>query len=176
MNIRYFLGFTGLLVVAAAVAGCGKADAGSQIDTSTTRAKFVLADEPEGAMGVLDVRDAMPRSGEMVIVGRIGGPPNPWTDGQATFVMADASLALESDGKHDCDDPGCAFCKKSASKTEQKMLAIVQFVGEDGKVVPVDAQKLFDVSANDMVVVRGKAGIGEDGWLVVAANGLYVRR
>ncbi|MCG8584078.1 MAG: hypothetical protein MI757_05140, partial [Pirellulales bacterium] len=108
--------------------------------------------------------------------GRVGGRPNPFNKDQASFFMADPSLALASDGKHACTDKGCAYCSKSADLAQQKMLALVQFVDEQGSVVPVDAAGLFDIKENDMIVVRGDAKIGDDGWLVITANGLYVRR
>ena len=58
------------------------------------------------------------------------------------------------------------FCKDYNARTESQR----------GNVVPVDAAGLFDIKENDMIVVRGNAEIGEHGWLVITANGLYVRR
>jgi hypothetical protein len=174
---------TRMLILTAAVlgllpllAGCQESDAKAKVDVAKHRSRLILVEEPDGGQGVEDTRDAMPREGEFVVVGRVGGRPEPWTKGQASFFVADASLILASDGKHDCDDPSCAYCSKSEALAQKKMLALVQFVDEDGQVVPVNAQELFDIKENDMVVVRGTAKIAKDKWLVITANGLYVRR
>ena len=158
------------------MSGCAKSDASDKAEASRHRSKLLLAEEPTGAKGVIDTRERMPREGEFVIVGKIGGRANPWTEGQASFVLADASIALESDGKHQCDDAGCAFCSKSSKQTEQQLVALVQFNGDDGKVVPIGAQELFEIGASDTVVVRGRAKVSDDGWLIVVADGLYVRK
>jgi hypothetical protein len=39
-----------------------------------------------------------------------------------------------------------------------------------------DARKLFNLTAGQMVVVRGHAGTDAAGHLVISATGLYVRR
>jgi len=55
----------------------------------------------------------------------------------------------------------------------------VQFVGTDGKPIPVDARKLFGVAKGSDVVIRGsgifdpKLGIPV---LQVTADGIYVRK
>jgi hypothetical protein len=160
------------------LSGCTESDAAAKANVSEHRSKLLLADEPAGAKGVIDIREEMPREGEFVIVGKIGGRANPWTEGEASFVMADASVSLISDGHGHQHKEGeeCAFCRKKADQTGQDLVAIVQFIGDDGTVVPVGAQELFDINTNDTVVVRGRAQLGDDGWLVVAANGLYVRK
>jgi len=165
-----------VLLAVTLLSGCKKSDASDKDGLSQHRSKLMLAEEPTGAKGVIDTREAMPREGELVIVGKVGGRANPWTPGQASFVLADASIALESDGKHKCDDAGCAFCSKSTKQAEQQLVALVQFHGDDGKIVPIGAQELFDIGASDTVVVRGRAKVSDDGWLIVVADGLYVRR
>jgi hypothetical protein len=42
--------------------------------------------------------------------------------------------------------------------------------------VPIDARNLFNVSEKQMVVVRGQAHVNTLGCLVVAANGIYIRK
>ena len=75
------------------------------------------------------------------------------------------------------DAPGeeCAFCAANA-EDQADMLAVVQFVDKNGKVLPVDVRQLFKVKENDMVVVRGKAHVTAGRILVINAEGLYVRQ
>ena len=166
------------LVFAASVltfAGCQETDARAKADIDKHRSQLLLTEEPDGAQVVLDVRDEMPHERQFVVVGRVGGRPNPLIPGEAKFFLADPSLVLASDGKHDCTDPGCAYCSKSADVAQKRMVAVVQFVDSQGNAVPVGAKDLFDIKENDMVVVRGTAKKVDD-WLVISADGLYVRR
>lgn len=156
------------------VAGCGRAESGPDPQLAARRARLLLASEPADALGVLDARQSCQPGQEAVIVGRVGGTANPWSPGQATFVMADAALAHDG-GQHDHCPDGCPFCE--AKRTAQAGLAVVQFVDQRGQVLPLDAQELFGIGPRDTVVVRGRVDQnGPDGMLIVSASGLYVRR
>lgn len=142
----------------------------TQLDTQ--RAKYLLADEPPGAVGILDLRESISGDQRVVLVGQIGGITDPWSRGQASFVIVDPVALMEGEGhSQDCD---CPFCRQSSEETEG--LALVQFVDDSGEVLSVDAQRLFGVSQDQMVVVQGRAKLDQLGHLVVAAHGLYVRR
>ena len=158
--------------------GCGSssADVSPQVVTpvSIDGEKFVLADEPDGAIGVIAARESAKNGDPVVVVGRIGGAANPWIDGRAAFMLLDASMLVVADGTESaegeiCMDDCCAT-DRAASTT------LVKFVDESGGVVPADARQLFGVTANDMVVVRGKAKKDDNGNFVVLAEGLHVRR
>ena len=165
-----------LALGAVGLTGCEKSDAADKAAISKHRDKFLLAEEPAGAKGVIDTREEMPRQGEMVVVGKVGGRADIFTKGQARFFMADASVSLVTDGHQHKEGEECAYCRDKANATKQTMIAIVQFVDDDGNVVPASADELFDIKANDTIVVRGRAHLGEDDWLIIAAKGLYVRR
>ena len=65
------------------------------------------------------------------------------------------------------------------SRLRKEMLAastMVKFLGEDGKVLPVDARELLGVPEESTVVVRGLASRDAAGTLTVAADGVFVRR
>ena len=124
---------------------------------------------------------AMAREGlvgekEIVVLGTIGGVADPWEKGRAAFMIADPSTAsVEDEDAHVCTDESCPFCAKNKTP-ESEMLALVRFVDERGQVIAVDARELFGLRADDLVVVRGRARVDELGYLVVVADGLYIRR
>ena len=150
------------------VAGCTASDP----DLDVQRARYVLSTEPQGAVGVLDIRETLEGESDVVVVGRIGGIADPWTRGLATFVIADPAAGLVADN-HDeeCD---CPFCVQATDETDS--LALIQFVDDSGEVLSIDAQTLFRISSDQTVVVSGQARLDELGHLVVSASGLYVRR
>ena len=162
-----------LLTALTAFAGCGRAPA-DNYPMAEARAQFLLAAEPEGAVSIVDAREELAGGGPIVLVGRVGGGEQSWVDGQAAFVMRDPSLDTAGEHGHECSDGDFPFCAKKRSKTDG--LAVVHFLGANGKPVPVAARQLFDLNENATVVVRGKASVTPLGMLVVAASGIYVRR
>ena len=102
---------TALLAALALVsAGCGQ-----QTEPSRSAApkgagadgtNYVLSTEPEGATGVIKIREQAKDQDDVVIVGRIGGSENPWVEGLAAFSIVDPSLksCLEC-GADDCPKP-----------------------------------------------------------------------
>lgn len=126
-------------------------------------------------------------SEEVVLVGLVGGVPNPFkqgtpdfpfTKGQAMFFLADpeAVAELEEHGHQHAPGEECAFCLANAADAAQ-LIAGVTFVDEKGKVLAVDARDLFDLKSKDAVVIKGTAKMvpGSE-FLQVQATGLYVRR
>ena len=120
------------------------------------------------------------------IVGHIGGLANPWANvhkeypfakSQAVLFLADPQAVIENEEAGHVHAPGeeCAFCAAHAAD-KADMIALVQFVDNRGKVLPVDIRDLFDVQERDTVVVQGEARVTEGGILVVNAQGLYIRK
>ena len=168
LTSRLFMVICALPLVAGAL-GCGASTVDPQV--AEQRQRLLLAEEPSGAMGVLDARESATSGADVTLVGQIGGSSSPWSPGQASFVMIDPAAAAE--GHDHCGDD-CPFCKHKSDG--QDALALVQFQDEQGSVLPIDARELFQLHDQDTVVVRGRAHINEFGLLVVAANGLYLRR
>jgi len=123
---------------------------------------------------------------DVVIVGSVGGVPNPtsqshpefpFAKGEAMFFLADPEAAEEfaEHGHQHAPGEECAFCAAHAADSTE-LLAVVQFHDENGKVLSVDARDLFDLKEKETVVVRGKARIAPGGMLAIDATGLYVRR
>lgn len=184
MNRRLWL--AGNLLWGAAWAGCGAPEienpvAAASVEASAQGKKFLLADEPYGAITFEEAHQLAAENAEIVLVGRIGdgGGESPWEEGRATFLLSDPATALEaSEEEHAHDTPGhdaenCPFCRKNKV---HRALTIVQFLGDDGKAVPIDARRLLGVQENQLVVVQGASQIDGMGNLVISASGLYIRR
>lgn len=151
-------------------------DAMAEIDMAAIRGSVILAEEPAGALSIADAKAKLTATPQPVVVaGRIGGRgTSPFGKNEATFSM----LEIPTDDHaakpgHKPDD--CPFCKKRAANSP---IAAVSFAGANGKVIPLDAQKLLGVAEGQDVVVRGsgffdpKLGIPV---IQINADGLYVR-
>lgn len=123
---------------------------------------------------------------DVVLVGSVGGVPNPseqshpefpFAKNQAVFFLADPEAVLEMEEHEHQHAPGeeCSFCAAHAADSAH-LLAVVQFADEAGKPLPVDIRDLFNLKEKETVVVRGKAKVAPGGILTVDADGLYVRR
>lgn len=177
-------GFAALVAV-----GCNRgAAATAGVDVDAARQKFVLAEEPEEVLTVLDLIDRPEgfESGEVTLVGKVGGMPNPWQDqepafpwkeGQASFFLVDpATAASFADHEHAAgeDHSDCVFCQQRA-KQSANSIAAVTFNQDAGSPYPVKADTLLGIAEGDVVVVTGEAKkMGE--LLVVNATGIYVRK
>jgi hypothetical protein len=169
------------LVVFASVAmisGCGGSSIASisppeTAPASIDGAKYVLDEEPDGAVGVIAARESANDGEPIVVVGRIGGATNPWIDGRAAFMLLDASMTVVADGTDSaegqiCMDDCCA--QQRATST-----TLVKVVDASGRVLAADARQLLGVAADDMVVVRGTVSKDENGNFAVLADGVHIR-
>lgn len=123
---------------------------------------------------------------DVVLVGVVGGIPNPssqtyaefpFAKDHAMFFLADpeAVADLEEHGHQHAPGEECAFCAAHAADATA-LIAAVQFADENGKVYPVDARELFELKEGETVVIRGTAKGQAGGIITVDATGLYVRR
>jgi hypothetical protein len=91
-----------LLPVAMLYAGCGQTETVEDAEILRQRAKYVLAAEPQGALSIGDAKTAVEKGEPIVLVGRINaGEYEPWEEGQAAFIITDASAATHGDHQHD---------------------------------------------------------------------------
>lgn len=166
-----------VVVCVALMVGVVARAAMAEIDMAAIRGSVVLAEEPAGVLSIADAKAKLTATPQAVVVaGRIGGRgTSPFGKNEATFSM----LEIPTDDHaakpgHKPDD--CPFCKKRAANSP---IAAVSFAGADGKVIPLDAQKLLGVAEGQDVVVRGsgffdpKLGIPV---IQINADGLYVRK
>ncbi len=149
--------------------GCGTSAATtSQVNVT---GKFHLATEPAGALEVLDAKDDAKDGEPIVVVGRVGGGVKPWVDGRAAFLLVDTRILPSCEEGGVCP-AGCPDCAK-------EMLAastMVKFLGDDGKVLAVDARELLGVKEQQTVVIHGTASRDNTGNVSIAADGIFVRR
>jgi len=159
----------------AVLAGCGQHATAPSPEHAALGQKFLLGEEPAGAVGIIDFRESPTASegADVTLVGRIGGGKLTWSNQSASFLLSDPSHEIAA-GEHECHSDNCPFCKgKQSAETAQ---AIVLLTGDDGKVPPIDARKLLPLEVGQTVVVSGRAEVNAIGQLVVHARGLYVRR
>ena len=163
-----FLAFATLLVL-----GCSQ-DEGGDDAPSVDGSKYVLKTEPAGAQAVEAVRKDAKDGDEVVVVGRIGGKPDPWGKGYATFTIVDESLKPCNERDDDTCPTPWDYCCDLSDLTDKS--AFVEFVDESGKVVKADAKKLLAVKELQTVVVHGKAVRDETGNFTLQADGIFVRK
>jgi hypothetical protein len=161
--------FSSVVIAATLTAtGCGSSlPAGKQ----AVDVKYHLADEPANAIEIMDVKEQAKDGDAVVIVGRLGGGVKPWIDGRAAFLLVDTRILPSCNEGEKCDEncPSCAEAMLSAS-------TMVKFLGDDGKVLPVDARALLGVKEQQTVVVQGFANRDKTGNVSIAAEKIYVRR
>ncbi|QEG35885.1 hypothetical protein [Bythopirellula goksoeyrii] len=161
------------------VIGCG-----TSVDSTATAihatavsidgSKFLLTEEPEGAVGVIAAREEAEDGKPLVMVGRIGGSTNPWIEGRAAFTLLDASMSVVAEGE---DSGEGELCTGDCCATERlACTAMVKVVDAEGKLVSVDSRQLLGVKEADMVVVEGRAQKDESGNFVMLANRVFIRR
>jgi hypothetical protein len=166
-------------IVSVALTGCG-GDSSANVNSeavmpvSIDGSKYVLAEEPDGAIGVIAARAEAKNGEPIVVVGRIGGATNPWIEGRAAFMLLDASMMIVADGTESAEGEICMDECCATERTDSTTL--IKVVDENGKVLAVDARQLLGIAANDMVVVKGSVSKDDAGNFVVLASGVHVRR
>jgi len=160
------------------LSGCGKTTESSAIAATATTieidgTKFLLNEEPTGAVGVIAARESAEDGKPLVLVGRIGGAANPWIDGRAAFTLLDASMSVVAEGE---DSEDGELCMGDCCATERlDCTTLVKVIDAQGQVVPVDSRKLLGLSVSDMVVIQGNAKRDKSGNFVMLAKGVYIR-
>ncbi len=136
--------------------------------------KYLLAEEPDGAMGVIAARESAKDGDPVVIVGRIGGSDNPWIEGRAAFMLLDASKLMVAIGEDLGEEEICMDDCCAAERAD--CTTLVKVVDADGKLVAADSRQLLGLTSDDMVVVRGKAKKDDSDNFTVLADAVYIRR
>ena len=178
MKPIHFLSLLTLLSLPVAV-GCGAAGESSvkaahAAPVSIDGSKFLLDEEPEDAVGVIEAREEAADGQSIVLVGRIGGSTNPWIEGRAAFMLLDASMNVVAEGE---DSEEGEICTGDCCATERlNCTTLVKVVDAEGKLVAVDSRELLGLKESDMVVIAGKAKKDDSGNFVMLASGVYVRR
>lgn len=141
---------------------------------SVDGSRYLLEEEPDGAVGVIEARESAQDGDSVVIVGRIGGAENPWVEGRAAFMLLDASKLMVAAGEDSNDEE---LCLEDCCASERAgCTTLVKVVDADGKLVAADSRQLLGLTSDDMVVVRGKARKDENDNFTVVADAVYIRR
>ena len=170
------IGTFGLMLSFAFAGGCSQQQSAqaNSADPKIDGSQYLLADEPEGAVGVIIAREDAKDGDDIVLVARVGGRKNPWIEGRAAFTVIDAAMSLVADGEESgegevCMDDCCASLRAECT-------TLVKFLDENGRPLQLDARELLRIKENDMVVVRGNVQRNvDDGTFAIVGNGLYVR-
>ena len=168
MNDSIQLVFATAIVVVLSI-GCAKSPADAT--AAGAQPNVHLSQEPAGAIEVLDARDEAKDGEPIVLVGRLGGGLKPWIDGRAAFLLVDTRI-LPSCAEGEQCEADCPDCSKEMLAAS----AMVKILGDDGKVLPVDARELLGTEEESTVVVRGIASRDASGNLSIEAEGVFVRR
>ncbi len=168
-----------LSVAAFGLTGCNtspskETDATALTATSLDGSKYLLTEEPDGAVGVIAARESAKDGDPVVIVGRIGGADNPWIEGRAAFMLLDASKLMVAIGEDSSDEELCMDDCCAAERAG--CTTLVKVVDAEGKLVAADSRQLLGLTSDDMVVVRGKAKKDDSDNFTVLADAVYIRR
>ncbi|MFO0840936.1 MAG: hypothetical protein U0797_00875 [Gemmataceae bacterium] len=170
-----------LAILAGVSAGCaenagpgggakeGVPAAGPAPTASVDGKKLMIDAEPPGAKGVIEVRKDSKDGDEVVVAGQVGGHAKPFTEGRASFLIADASLK-PTDG---CDTPW-DFCELPKKEVAAARLN-VRFVDGGGNTVKTGARELFGLKELTQVVVKGTLKRDDKDNVSVVASAIYVR-
>src|SRR5262245_55353496 len=110
-----------LLLAILLATGCGRGNQTKTVSAPTgpspEGAKYVLAEEPAGAKGVIELRQESKDGEEIVLVGRVGGSKRPLTKGQASFLVADAAIrSCDQIPGDNCTTPWDYCCEPDLAK------------------------------------------------------------
>jgi hypothetical protein len=165
-----------LCLLAGGLAIAERAALAAAVDVDATRKSLVLPAEPAGALTPTAAKAKLAKSPQkLVIAGRIAGKGiDPFVKGKASFAMLQLPDDHAKKPGHNADD--CPFCKKRLAKAP---MVAVQFVGADGKELPIDARELFGVKQGAEVVVTGTASFNPKLALPIIqlkGEGIYIRK
>ena len=135
--------------------------------------KYLLAEEPDDAVGVIEARETASNGDPLVVIGRIGGSDKPWVEGRAAFMLLDASMSVVAEGSEQADGE---VCMGDCCANERAECTTLVKVVDNGTLVAADSRQLLGVKENDFVVIRGKASKDESGNFTVLAEGVFIRR
>ena len=152
------------------LAGCSQEDP----QLAALRERLLLTLEPAAATTIADAKAAAAENPDVLFVARIAQDEHEaFVPGRAAFLVTEILADEAGHGGKDHAD-NCPFCSRKAAEAPQ---AAVQFLGESGQPLAVDARKLFGIRPGDTVVIRGQGEVlAELDMFQVAADGIYVRR
>lgn len=141
-------------VLALAISAC-KPESGETLtaEAAPEILSLFLDAKPDGAVSVKDAVGAHPGD-QIVVTGVIGGVLHPFTEGYASFVLADDALLFCNEMEDDhCDTPWDACCE-DPDKIRQMRL-VVQAVDSEGMPFAQGLRGVGGLKELDLVTVSG---------------------
>lgn len=144
----------------------------------TTAAGFpvdlFVATAPEGARSVGDIKADAEATGDVVIVGRVGGRTEPILTGAAMFLLTDSSLlSCDQKGNMACPTPWDYCCEPRDLLLANT--ATIQVVGKDGRPLELSLTNMPGFKPLVTVTIAGKVAKRDDkGTLVINAEKIHV--
>ena len=158
-------------VVCLTLIGCGQAE--NKAKTEAKSRAYLLTAAPEGAKGVLEIKNSAADGNDVVVIGRVGGSERPLVPGRASFTIVDTSFKSCSDREGDsCPTPWDYCCEPTEEL--QKGTLLVRIVDESGNVVAQPADQLLGLQPLQTVIIAGKVRRGE-GSFVLLAKGVHIK-
>ena len=156
-----------VLILLPFLAGCGVQE---PAPWKEWRDQFVLKTYPAGAITIADAITHK-ADDEMVVIAQVGsGKGDTFDNKVASFLISEAP-DKDHMGKPGHDDD-CPFCKLRLANAPT---VTVGFETSQGKMIPVDARKLFGIKKGDVVVIKGRGTYEEaTKMLNLNATGLHV--
>jgi hypothetical protein len=157
-------------------AGCG-GRVSQDIPPSPSReagdgSKYLLAEAPAGAKGVLDVRKEAKEGDDVVVIGKVGGSKKPIIKDRVAFTIVDPSLkSCDEIPGDECPSPWDYCCSPNLAQAT----VMIKVVDEQGKTLAADPRQFLGIKELQTVIVRGKAKRDESGNLTIQASGLFVK-
>lgn len=137
----------------------------------------LLAAAPAGAKPLPEVKKSAQKGDTVVFTARIGGRHEPFVKSRAVMVVIDPAIPSCSDmGEDDhCPTPWDYCCEAPEAITAGT--ATVQFVGADGKPLPVELQGQGGLAPLATITVTGVVAEKDDsGLFIVNATGIHVAK
>ena len=172
------LNVASLLVILTACGG-EKSNTAANTEAPIKETASTAADIPPALFAKTPSPDAMPVSAarqsakvgeEIALTGYIGGREEPFTEGRAMFLLADAKDAPAcTDG---CTTPWDACCV--AAEDVAKNSATIQVVDAEGRALKSSLKGHNGLQPGSTVTVRGKVAQKDDAVLVVNAESIHI--
>ncbi|MEO0445827.1 MAG: hypothetical protein AAF191_07105 [Verrucomicrobiota bacterium] len=166
---------TGLLALAITSCGPGPEATESRVltDEPDPLEQVLLSGAPADAVHVVDARKQPQPGQSLTVTGVIGGGASPFTEGYATFTLADDGLDFchEIPGD-DCPTPWDACCE-DPDKIKAGLL-LVQVPGPDGRPLTRSLKGIGGLKELDTVTVTGVVAEGSSpDNLILNATGIF---
>jgi len=155
------------------LSACGEKSVETAAPVDPQIESIFVADEPAGAISVLEARKTPSPGTELTVTGRVAGVMEPFSKDYAMLVLADDTVMTCDRNPGDaCETPWDACC------VEPKVLAAsrlsVQVTGTDGQPVGATLKGVKGLKELDQLIIKGKVAPGSTGEnLIIEATGIF---